>query len=95
VTLSSAPDEGVTDVNICRYPNEAALRRAKENVEKSFAVIGVTEDMLTFTKVLERVIPKYFKGLSTIYKSMESEWSRLYRSTCIFHFTDHSQSGLA
>jgi hypothetical protein len=56
-----------------RHPNEVALKRANENVQKHFAVVGLTEDMFTFTKVLEHVIPSYFRGMSDLYKEKEGK----------------------
>ena len=54
-----------------RKPSTAALERAKQNVEQNYAVIGLTEDIGTFTKVLEIIIPSYFKGMNEIYRNLE------------------------
>ncbi|ELU09621.1 hypothetical protein CAPTEDRAFT_189618 [Capitella teleta] len=57
---------------ICRTPSRDALERAKANVVSNYAVIGLTEDMETFTRVLENVIPKYFRGMTDLYRQMAS-----------------------
>ncbi|ELU09623.1 hypothetical protein CAPTEDRAFT_189619, partial [Capitella teleta] len=55
---------------ICRTPSRDALERAKANIVSNYAVIGLTEDMETFTRVLENVIPKYFRGMTDLYRQM-------------------------
>ncbi len=48
---------------------EVALRRAKENVEKHYAVVGVLEELNKTLTVLEHYIPRYFKGAKDVYWS--------------------------
>ena len=48
---------------------EVALRRAKENVEKHYAVVGVLEELIKTLTVLEHYIPRYFKGAKDVYWS--------------------------
>ncbi|KAG1649447.1 Heparan sulfate 2-O-sulfotransferase 1 [Nymphon striatum] len=56
--------------NLCRLTgNEWALNVAKYNIENYYAVVGVLEDMDKTLQVLERYIPKFFSGISEIYRS--------------------------
>ena len=48
---------------------EVALRRAKENVEKHYAVVGVLEELNKTLTVLEHYVPRYFKGAKDVYWS--------------------------
>ena len=48
---------------------EIALRRAKENVEKHYAVVGVLEELNKTLTVLEHYVPRFFKGAKDIYYS--------------------------
>ena len=50
-----------------------ALRKAKENVEKHYAVVGVLEDLNKTLTVLEHYIPRFFKGAKDVYYS-KFEW---------------------
>ena len=47
--------------------NKWALREAKRNIEKSFAVIGVLEHMNTTLEVLQKKLPSYFRGAKNLY----------------------------
>ena len=48
---------------VCRRFNDPiALKMAKENVEKYYKVVGVTEHFNMTLKVLEHFMPEYFKG---------------------------------
>ena len=48
---------------VCRRFNSSeALKRAKANVEKSYPVVGITENMTMTLTVAEFVMPQYFKG---------------------------------
>ena len=48
---------------------EFALRKAKENVEKHYAVVGVLEEMNKTLTVLEHYLPRFFKGAKDVYWS--------------------------
>mgnify|MGYP001448711896 CR=1 FL=1 len=52
------------------FNTDVALRKAKRNVEKHYAVVGVLEDFNKTLAVLEHYIPKIFKGSLHIYRSM-------------------------
>ncbi|KAK7065483.1 hypothetical protein SK128_007193 [Halocaridina rubra] len=48
--------------------DKKALIQAKKNVEESFAVVGILENLPLTFKVLELYIPRYFRGItSTVY----------------------------
>jgi hypothetical protein len=48
---------------LSRKHNSAhALARAKENVDKYFAVVGILEDLGMTLTVLEKKVPSYFAG---------------------------------
>jgi len=46
----------------------ARLARAKRNVERHYAVVGVLEDMQSTATALEAYLPRFFKGLSKVIK---------------------------
>ena len=48
---------------------EIALRKAKENVEKHYAVVGVLEELNKTLTVLEHYVPRFFKGAKDVYWS--------------------------
>ena len=45
------------------------MRKAMENVEKHYAVVGVLEDLNKTLTVLEHYIPRVFKGAKDVYYS--------------------------
>ncbi|XP_028415482.1 uronyl 2-sulfotransferase-like [Dendronephthya gigantea] len=45
----------------CRTPTVWALEQAKKNVEK-YLVVGILEEYEDFIKVLEKLLPNFFKG---------------------------------
>merc|ERR1719189_1170527 len=49
------------------FNTDVALRKAKDNVEKHYAVVGVLEDFNKTLAVFEHYIPKIFKGSLNIY----------------------------
>lgn len=73
---------------ICRgFNTQYALQKAKENVERNYAVVGVLEDINTTLTVLEHYVPKFFKGAKEVYWS-EYEFLLLYLliSNLFIHF---------
>ena len=57
---------------ICRkFNSPEALQRAKENVEKFYKVVGITENINMTLQVLEHEMPEYFEGGSHIYHTDE------------------------
>lgn len=51
------------------FNTDYALQKAKENVERNYAVVGVLEDLNTTLTVLEHYVPKFFKGAKDHYWS--------------------------
>ena len=51
------------------FNTEFALQKAKENVEKNYAVVGILEELNITLTVLEHYIPKFFKGAKDLYWS--------------------------
>ena len=49
------------------FNTKAAIAKAKENVEKYFAVVGVLEELNKTLTVLEHFVPKFFKGSVDVY----------------------------
>ena len=51
-------------------PEEArrALNQAKKNVESNYLVVGMTEDLQTFFRVLEKLLPRFFSSASRTFK---------------------------
>ncbi|XP_076309270.1 uronyl 2-sulfotransferase-like isoform X2 [Tachypleus tridentatus] len=47
--------------------NNAALQRAKMNVQRYYTVVGVLEEMNKTLEVLEGYIPHFFKGIFSLY----------------------------
>lgn len=55
----------------CLLLNEPwALQKAKTNIERYYAVVGVVEEMNTTLKVLEATLPRFFKGALEVYYSI-------------------------
>ncbi|XP_043210401.1 heparan sulfate 2-O-sulfotransferase pipe-like [Amphibalanus amphitrite] len=50
------------------FNSEVAMQKAKRNVEKYYAVVGVLEEMNKTLTVLEHYIPRFFAGASDIYQ---------------------------
>ena len=64
-----------------------ALRKAKENVEKHYAVVGVLEDLNKTLTVLEHYIPRFFKGAKDVYYSKFDEiYFHRYLKHDLIHF---------
>lgn len=43
------------------------MEKAKRAVEQHYAVVGVLEDMNSTLTVLEKFVPRFFKGASNVY----------------------------
>ena len=50
-----------------QFGSKDALKEAKRNVEKYYAVVGVAEEMENSMVVFEKYIPKYFKNALRFY----------------------------
>ena len=51
------------------FNTEVAMKKAKENVEKHYAVVGVLEELNKTLTVLEHYVPRFFKGALNTYWS--------------------------
>lgn len=49
------------------FNTEVAMRKAKENVERHYAVVGVLEELNKTLTVLEHYVPRFFKGALDTY----------------------------
>ena len=56
-----------------QFESKTALKIAKNNVEKYYAVVGVLENWQETLQVLESYIPAYFNGVKKIYNEYMSE----------------------
>lgn len=59
------------------------MKRAKENVEKSYAVVGVLEELNKTLTVLEHYVPRFFKG------ALDTYWSKLCNMSLIYYVVDY------
>ena len=59
------------DCNV--FESEKAFQRAKENVEKHYAVVAVLEEMKKSLFVLEKFIPRFFRNTSAVYDQLMKE----------------------
>ena len=59
------------------------MRKAKENVEKHYAVVGVLEELNKTLTVLEHYVPRFFKG------AKETYWSECLTRLWSFHFVNN------
>ncbi|XP_035681673.1 uronyl 2-sulfotransferase-like [Branchiostoma floridae] len=59
--------------SICMEPSQAAVEKAKENIRRHYAVVGVLEEFSSFLKVLEMVMPQFFRGAHDTWRGIESQ----------------------
>ncbi|XP_078683851.1 uronyl 2-sulfotransferase-like [Branchiostoma floridae x Branchiostoma belcheri] len=57
---------------ICLKPSQLAVEKAKENIRRHYAVVGVLEEFSSFLKVLEGVMPQFFRGAYEMWREIES-----------------------
>ncbi|XP_053638215.2 heparan sulfate 2-O-sulfotransferase pipe [Cherax quadricarinatus] len=62
------------------FNTEYALQKAKENVEKHYAVVGVLEDLNITLTVLEHYIPKFFRGAKHLYWNEVQKFNKINRN---------------
>lgn len=60
------------DEECTQLGNPAALQKAKHNVDKHFAVVGLLEHLDKTMEVLEANLPKFFTGLVSLHKELGS-----------------------
>ncbi|XP_047735497.1 heparan sulfate 2-O-sulfotransferase pipe [Hyalella azteca] len=54
-----------------------AMQKAKENVEKHYAVVGLLEEMNMTLTVLEHYVPRFFKGAKSLYWNEVRRFSKV------------------
>lgn len=57
------------DLLLTREPGVWALERAKQNVLENYLLVGILEELEDVLLLLERLLPHYFTGVLSIYKS--------------------------
>jgi len=62
------------------FNTEVAMRKAKENVEKHYAVVGVLEELNKTLTVLEHYVPRFFKGAKDVYWNEVQIFSKINRN---------------
>jgi len=62
------------------FNTEVAMRKAKENVEKHYAVVGVLEELNKTLTVMEHYIPRFFKGALNTYWNEIHIFSKINRN---------------
>lgn len=60
--------------------NSWALEEAKQNLQKHYFLVGVTEELNEFVEVLENVLPRFFKGAYNFFLHSEYIYKILYLS---------------
>jgi len=61
------------DEECSQLGNPLALQKAKHNVDTNFAVVGLLEHLNETLAVLEHKLPRFFKGVQTLFKAQGSE----------------------
>ncbi|XP_062510246.1 uronyl 2-sulfotransferase-like [Corticium candelabrum] len=57
----------------CREPSSWALEKAKANVRDKYLVVGILEEYEDTLRVLEKLLPIYFKGIVDILRNPDPE----------------------
>ena len=57
-------------------PSRRTFETAKRNIEKDFLVVGLTEELSTSLRVMERALPNILEGLVSAYENMETKYLR-------------------
>ena len=52
---------------MCTLPTEDGLKRAQDNVDRFFLVVGVLEKYEQFLNLTQKIIPKFFDGIVELY----------------------------
>merc|ERR1740130_1622832 len=72
----------------CAVAGEAALQRARSNIDQDFITVGLVEEFADSIRVLERVLPVYFAGASTVLSTIGSVRANTHRSLPLCAPTD-------
>ncbi|KAF2355549.1 Sulfotransferase [Trinorchestia longiramus] len=59
------------------FNTKYAIQKAKENVEKHYAVVGILEEMNMTLTVLEHYVPRFFKGAKSLYWNEVKRFSKV------------------
>jgi len=62
------------------FNTEVAMKKAKENVERHYAVVGVLEELNKTLTVLEHYVPRFFKGALDVYWNEVHIYSKINRN---------------
>jgi len=62
------------------FNTEVAMKKAKENVERHYAVVGVLEELNKTLTVLEHYVPRFFKGALDVYWNEVQIFSKINRN---------------
>ena len=75
--------------DLCRgFNTEVAMKKAMENVEKHYAVVGILEELNKTLTVLEHYVPRFFKGaLNTYWSKLMLLYFQLYSSAVFTNFS--------
>ena len=67
--------------DVCRRrASRAGLERAKQNIEKYYTLVGTLEELPVFLRLLERILPQFFKGVHDMYRSESAGCSYMCQS---------------
>ncbi|XP_078667762.1 uronyl 2-sulfotransferase-like isoform X1 [Branchiostoma floridae x Branchiostoma belcheri] len=56
---------------VCRDPESIkALDKAKENIRRHYLVVGLLEDFNGFLKVLSKILPQFYRGVTDLWKDL-------------------------
>ncbi|XP_035681319.1 uronyl 2-sulfotransferase-like [Branchiostoma floridae] len=67
--------------DICMQPTQAAVEKAKENIRRHYAVVGVLEEFSSFLKVLEVVMPQFFRGAHDTWREIGSKLMKMQKTS--------------
>jgi len=62
------------------FNTEVAMKKAKDNVERHYAVVGVLEELNKTLTVLEHYVPRFFKGALDVYWNEVHIFSKINRN---------------
>jgi len=62
------------------FNTEVAMKKAKENVERHYAVVGVLEELNKTLTVLEHYVPRFFKGALDVYWNQVAKFGNINRN---------------
>ncbi|KHJ89690.1 heparan sulfate 2-O-sulfotransferase [Oesophagostomum dentatum] len=72
--------------------NKLALEQAKKNLIEKYLLVGVCEEMRNFIAVLERLLPRFFKGALSHFDGLSESRAHLRNTKQKFPPNDHTLS---